>query len=83
MCLAIPAKIIAINGEEAVVEMDGVRRTAVVSLIKDPQIGDYVLLHAGFAIRKWSEQDVREYNEIMQGYGNGPEKKSGQTSNIE
>ena len=65
MCLAIPAKIIAINGEEAVVEMDGVRRTAVVSFIKDPQIGDYVLLHAGFAIRKWSEQDVREYNAIL------------------
>ena len=63
--MAIPAKIIAINGEEAVVEMDGVRRTAVVSFIKDPQIGDYVLLHAGFAIRKWSEEDVREYNEIM------------------
>ncbi|MFA7334714.1 MAG: HypC/HybG/HupF family hydrogenase formation chaperone [Kiritimatiellia bacterium] len=66
MCLAIPAKIVALNGEEAVVEMDGVRRTAVVSLVKDPQIGDYVLLHAGFAIRKWSEEDVREYNEIMQ-----------------
>jgi len=45
--------------------MDGVRRTAVVSLVKDPRVGDYVLLHAGFAIRKWSEEDVREYNEIM------------------
>ena len=67
MCLAIPAKIISINGEEAVVEMDGVRRTAVVSFVKDPRIGDYVLLHAGFAIRKWSEEDVREYNEIMRG----------------
>ena len=65
MCLAVPAKIIALNGEEAVIEMDGVRRTAVVSFIKDPRIGDYVLLHAGFAIRKWSEEDVREYNEIM------------------
>jgi len=65
MCLAVPAKIIAINGEEAVIEMDGVRRTAVVSFIKDPQIGDYVLLHAGFAIRKWSEEDVQEYNEII------------------
>jgi len=67
MCLAVPAKIIAINGEEAVVELGGLRRTAVVSFIKDPQIGDYVLLHAGFAIRKWSEEDVREYNEIVQG----------------
>jgi len=67
MCLAIPAKIIAINGEEAVVEIDGVRRTAVVSFVKDPQIGDYVLLHAGFAICKWSEDDVREYNTILEG----------------
>lgn len=65
MCLAIPAKIIAINGEEAIVETDGVRRTAVVSFIKDLQIGDYVLMHAGFAIHKWSAQDVREYDEIM------------------
>ena len=65
MCLAVPAKIIAINGEEAVVEMDGVRRTAVVSFVKDPRIGDYVLLHAGFAIRKWSKEDVREYNAIL------------------
>ena len=45
--------------------MDGVRRAAVVSFIKGPRIGDYVLLHAGFAIRKWSEQDVREYNAIL------------------
>jgi len=67
MCLAIPAKIIAINGEEAVVEMDGVRRTAVLTFIKDTQIGDYVLLHAGFAIRKWSEADVQEYNAVLQG----------------
>lgn len=67
MCLAIPAKIIAINGEEAVVETDGVRRTAMVTFIKDPQIGDYVLLHAGFAIRKWSEEDLQEYNVILQG----------------
>jgi hydrogenase expression/formation protein HypC len=67
MCLAVPAKIIAINGEEAVVEMDGVRLPAAVAFIRDPRIGDYVLLHAGFAIRKWSEQDVREYNTIVRG----------------
>ncbi len=67
MCLAIPAKIVEMSGENAVVDVQGVSRTAIVSLIQNPQIGDYVLLHAGFAIRKWSEEDVREFNEITQG----------------
>jgi len=67
MCLAIPAKIVELNGENAVVEVQGVHRAAIISLIKDPQIGDYVLLHAGFAIRKWSEEDFREFKEITQG----------------
>jgi len=65
MCLAIPAKIISIDGDEAVAEIQGVRRKTVVSLINEPRVGDYVLIHAGFAIRKWSEEDVREYNEIV------------------
>lgn len=69
MCLAIPAKIISINGDEAIAEIQGVRRKAIVSLINEPRIGDYVLIHAGFAIRKWSEEDVREYNEIVSGTG--------------
>ncbi len=64
MCLAIPAKIIEVDKENAVVEIEGVRRPAIVSFIDDPKIGDYVLLHAGFAIRKWSEQDVKEFNAI-------------------
>lgn len=65
MCLAIPAKIISINGDEAIAEIQGVRRKTVVSLINEPRVGDYVLIHAGFAIKKWSEEDVREFNEIV------------------
>ena len=72
MCLAVPAKIVAIDGEEATVEINGMRRTAVVSFIKEPKAGDYVLLHAGFAIRKWSEEDFLEYKEIVQ----NPESRS-------
>ena len=67
MCLAIPAKIVSIKGEEATVEIQGVHRKVIVSLVNDPRVGDYVLIHAGFAIRKWSEEDVREFNEIMSG----------------
>lgn len=67
MCLAIPAKIISIKGDEAIAEIDGASRKIIVSLINDPCVGDYVLIHAGFAIKKWSEEDVREYNKIMDG----------------
>ena len=69
MCLAIPAKIISINGEEAMAEVQGVCRKIIVSLIPNPCIGDYVLIHAGFAIRKWTEEDVREFNAIVSGEG--------------
>ena len=69
MCLAIPAKIVSINGEEAVAEIQGVRRKIIVSLINQPRIGDYVLIHAGFAIKKWSEEDVREFNDILKEMG--------------
>lgn len=67
MCLAIPAKIISINGDEAIAEIQGVRRKIILSLINEPRVGDYVLIHAGFAIRKWSEEDVREFNAIVGG----------------
>jgi len=65
MCLAIPARIVELSPPDATVEVDGVRRACSVAFIREPQLGDYVLLHAGFAIQKWSEADVAEYNEIM------------------
>jgi len=77
MCLAIPAKIISINGDEAIAEIQGVRRKTVVSLINEPRVGDYVLIHAGFAIKKWSEEDVREFNEIVKGTGPKAESNKG------
>ena len=65
MCLAIPARIVELDGNNAIVEMDGIRRPGNVAFIPDPKIGDTVLLHAGFAIRKWSEKDVEEYRAIV------------------
>ena len=65
MCLAVPLKIIELRGETAVVESGGVRREVVVSFLADPRIGDHVLVHAGFAIRKWSEADLLEYHELL------------------
>ena len=60
MCLAFPAKIIELNGPNAVVEFHNVKRDVRVDLLGDCQIGDHVLVHAGFAINKLDEQGARE-----------------------
>lgn len=65
MCLAVPGKIVELTGDNALVEIEGIRREANTAFIEDARVGDYVLLHAGFAIEKWSEDDVREYREIV------------------
>jgi len=65
MCLAVPVKIMELDNQNAVVDVGGVHRTCNVAFIPEPQIGDYVLLHAGFAIQKWTEEDVLEYDQIM------------------
>ena len=59
MCLALPAKVIALHDEEqATVDLGGVRRKIHVMLVEDLQVGDYVLLHVGFAIAKLSEPEA-------------------------
>ena len=65
MCLAIPAKIVSCLGDTATVEVSGVRRTVNVAMIENPQVGDYVLLHAGFAIQKWTEAEARELQVLL------------------
>ena len=56
MCLAVPSKIIEINETAAKVEVDGVVRDASLMLLEDAQVGDYVIVHAGFAISKVDEE---------------------------
>jgi len=58
MCLAIPMKIVELDGKNAVGERDGVRRAFRVDFLPDPKVGDYVILHAGFAIEKLREEDA-------------------------
>jgi hydrogenase expression/formation protein HypC len=64
MCLAIPAKVVEIDGQDAVVEFHNVRRDVRLDLIDDCQIGDYVLIHAGFVINKLDEQSAQESLEL-------------------
>ena len=58
MCLAVPLKIIEINGNDAVGARDGIRRPVRVDFIKDPKIGDYVMVHAGFAIERVDAEEA-------------------------
>ena len=58
MCLAVPFKIIELSGKEAVGESLGLRRRMRVDFIDRPRIGDYVIVHAGFAIERLAEQQA-------------------------
>lgn len=68
MCLSVPAKIISIDGEMAVVSVGGTEYNASLQLIENPQIGDYVLLHTGFAIQKLSEEEAIETLKVFDEY---------------
>ena len=50
MCLAVPLKLIEINGKDAVGERHGIRRNTRLDFLPSPKLGDYVIVHAGFAI---------------------------------
>lgn len=59
MCLAITGKIIKINGEKAVADFNGIRKEINISLVK-VKIGDYAIVHAGFAIEKMDKNSAKE-----------------------
>lgn len=65
MCLAIPAKIESIDGSRATVELDGSRTNAIVALVPDAGIGDWVLVHAGYAITKLDEKEAIETYDLL------------------
>ena len=60
MCLAVPLQLVEIHGKEAVGEALGLRRRVRVDFIPDPKVGDHVIVHAGFAIERLSEDQARE-----------------------
>ena len=58
MCLAIPAKVISVEGASAVVSIEDVEYTASLLLLPDVQPGDFIMLHAGFAIEKVDPEEA-------------------------
>ena len=58
MCLAVPLKLIEVDGKKAVGEALGVQREVRVDFIREPKVGDYVIVHAGFAIERLPESQA-------------------------
>ncbi len=65
MCLAVPALVIELDGGRATVSVDGALRDVDVSLVERLSVGDYVLVHAGFALHRWTQEEVDEWREIL------------------
>jgi hydrogenase expression/formation protein HypC len=67
MCLAIPLKITEVNtiSKEAMAEIEGVIRKIRTDFISELKVGDYVLVHAGFAIEKLNEEDALANMELI------------------
>lgn len=72
MCLAIPMEIKSIDGDMATCEMDGVSINTSISLVPQAKIGDYAIIHAGFAIELLDEKEAMEtlklLNEVEEAY---------------
>ncbi|MHA1886819.1 MAG: HypC/HybG/HupF family hydrogenase formation chaperone [Promethearchaeia archaeon] len=64
MCLAIPGKIISLEDQTALVDFDGSQKKIVIALLPQVQVGDYVIVHAGYAIEKINEEAARESLEL-------------------
>ena len=59
MCLGVPMQVKTIENEVATCEIDGVQREASLMMLEDVKIGDYVLIHAGFAIEKIDDDEAQ------------------------
>jgi len=60
MCWAVPLRLVEVSGQAGKVELAGTLREVGLQLISEPQVGDYVLVHAGFAIQKVDQQEAEE-----------------------
>ncbi len=66
MCLAVPVMIQNIEGNQAMVELGGVKRTISLMLTPEAQVGNYVLVHAGYAIGVVDEEEAKETLHLLE-----------------
>ena len=71
MCLAVPARVLEIHGDEGTVEWQGTEVQANFCLLDHVSPGDYVLIHAGFAIQKYQPEEAQELMELWRKVSEG------------
>lgn len=77
MCLSVPAQIVRIDGLMADVSIGGATFKAGLQMIEHARVGDYILLHAGFAIQKISEEDALETIKLLEELDDVKDKRPG------
>jgi hydrogenase expression/formation protein HypC len=75
MCLAIPLKLVSVNGNDAVGEVGGIQREVSIMMTPDVKVGDYVIVHAGFAIQVLDQKEAEENLELLRQIGETVEVK--------
>lgn len=66
MCLAIPAKVVELSDDDqAVVDLGGVRKTISVALLEEVELGDYVIVHVGYALNRLDPEEARKTLELF------------------
>lgn len=73
MCLSVPAKLTEINGDIGKASIGGSIIEVGLQLIEDPQVGEYVLIHTGFALEKIDEEEALKTLELLKELGSNPE----------
>ena len=66
MCLAVIGRVIEVKDIEAMVNIRGVKRKVNIALVDDVKVGDWVVVHVGFAIRKMTEREARETEKLWE-----------------
>jgi len=75
MCLAIPLKLVSVDGTDAVGEVGGIQREVSIMMTPDVKVGDYVIVHAGFAIQELDQKEAEENLELLRQIGDMAEAK--------
>ena len=68
MCLAVPMKLIKINGVTGIAELGNLQREIGLLLVENANVGDYVIVHAGYAIQKLDEKEASETIALLKNY---------------
>jgi hydrogenase expression/formation protein HypC len=65
MCLAVPMKIIEKKGDAGMAEMGGIKRKVNFMMLPDAKLGEYIIVHAGFAIERLDEKEARQRLQLL------------------